>query len=108
MTKWTLTLMALALFLLPACGKEEKAAPAPTPASEAPEPRPDRKVACKSIDDCRTGQVSLDGRCLSANSTKTVFTDRKNAVTPERVKRELEKQTKIRQKQLDRGLDMVE
>lgn len=83
-------------FVTTACGDDKKSS-ADKPATE--------KVACESNEDCQTGWACLDGECAST-VTKDIYADPGNAVTPEKVKRELEKRTKQHADRVDKVLDM--
>lgn len=75
------------------CGKDKKVEPA--------EAEP---LACESNQDCEAGWVCLDGECASAASG-AIYTDPANAVTPDKVRGEIEKIQENSQKRADEILE---
>ena len=103
MTKHAMWILAMVL-LGAGCGKKSSGSPsdgAPAATTEPAEPE------CENDDDCRRGKVCYLERCVDTSSQRDLLRH-KGAVTPAKIRREVEKQTEVRQKQLDRGLDMDE
>ncbi len=61
---------------------------------------PKKARACNTSDDCETGWVCLANACADMRS-KAIYTDTANAVTPDKVKRELEQKLRAHEKKLD-------
>ena len=75
------------------CGKDKKA-----------EPTEAEPLTCESNQDCEAGWVCLDGECASAASG-AIYTDPANAVTPDKVRGEIEKIQENSQKRADEILE---
>ena len=112
-TRYALSMIRLMLslalcFAALGCGdKKEKTQTAPEasqPAAGQPEATK-KGPPCKSNADCNSGWFCLDGECASAKS-KTVYTDPARAVTPDKVKRELERVNRKREADIDKSLDL--
>lgn len=77
------------------CGKDKQAK-----ASEEDE----EVLVCEETADCEDGWVCLDGECANSASG-AIYTDPANAVTPDKVKREIENIQKNAQKRNDEILE---
>ena len=87
----TSMLLVLAMLFAVGCGDDKKkAAPQPT--------------SCTSNEDCLRDWLCMDEACVDPDS-KAIYTDPQNAVTPEKVKRELQRIGDERQKKHDQLLD---
>ncbi len=75
-------------------GAEEKSAPATA-----------EKISCDTNADCRGEWKCLGGYCTDPRA-KALYTDPKNAVTPDKMKQEVEKMNKEREKKVDKTLDL--
>ena len=75
MRSWGVRRAALLLLLLAACKR--------------PRGVPDAPVTCAESADCKTGWVCLAGRCADP-SAAAVYEHPQNAVTPEKVKNEVD------------------
>ena len=89
-------LLALAA-AVPACGKSKK------PAEQAEEGDESARV-CESNDDCEAGWVCLDGECANSASG-AIYTDPGNAVTPDKVRGEVERIQQQAQERADKILE---
>jgi hypothetical protein len=99
-----LALAALAVLLMMGCGG--KKAPPPEDAETAETAETDeREAECDVDGDCGHNEMCIDGDCVSANS-KAIYTRPSNAVTPEKVKHEVEKRTQAHEKRVDESLDL--
>lgn len=89
--------LALSLLAGAGCGKTK-----PEPAASA------GPVACQSNDDCakvKAGMVCLARQCAD-RSTRALYDDNpSNAVTPEKVQREVEQRQADHEQQVDRALE---
>ncbi len=90
----TVFLACMTLAIL-ACGGDKKA---DTSGDE-------KTVECESNADCEDGLVCLDSECADP-SVKAHFTDPSRAVTPQKVKREVDKRTEEHRKRIDKSLDI--
>jgi len=98
---------ALALLLAVGCGgKKKDDEKPPEQAAESSEPA-DEEPECEVDDDCRANELCLDGECTST-ARGGVYTNPRRAVTPEKVKREVEKRMQQGQDRIDRGMNMGE
>ena len=79
---------------LSACGKDKKA----SSGDDA------ETLVCESNDDCEEGWACLDGACANAASG-AIYTDTANAVTPDKMKGQVEKIQENSQKRADEILD---
>ena len=61
----------------------------------------DQSAECETADDCRRGW-----KCANGNCVKPTYTKPRTAVTPDKVKRELEQVNKDYEKKVDKALDM--
>ncbi len=90
--------VAIALMVLALCGcKDKKKEPPPEAADTAEE--------CEATADCDHGEICLAGKC-AGTSQKTIITDPGNAVTPDKVKREIENINKAAGARSDKSLDL--
>ncbi len=86
----------IAMLLLSAgCGDSKKSENA-SPAEE--------QLVCEGNDDCEEGWVCLDGECANAASG-AIYTDPSNAVTPDKVKAQVDKINANAQKRADEILE---
>jgi len=92
-----------AVLLGPGCGKKHSSEP-PSDARAADLPP---GAECESDDQCPRGETCFMEKCVDEKSRVDMLRQRGN-MTPDKVRREVEKQTEQYQKQLDRGLDMDE
>lgn len=76
-------------------------------AEEEPESAAPAEPECTTDDECPRNQVCYLEACVSTSSKRDIYSQR-GKVTPAKVKREVERRTEERQKQLDRGLNMEE
>ena len=100
MSRNSLSASALALSLvlctgLGACGKDKKDSNA-VDENEA--------TVCESSDDCESGWVCLDGECASAGSG-AIYADPASAVTPDKVKNEVDRINEKSQQRADEILE---
>ena len=70
--------------------------------SNKPPPPPG---ACKADPDCADGWVCLAGRCTDP-AAGAIITDPSNAVTPDKIKRELEHRTSASEDRAEQALDV--
>jgi len=89
------SLLGLAV-LLSVCGCKGKKGSS----EDAPAP----VTRCASDTDCSAGWVCLDGKCADPG-TGAIYGDPANAVTPDKVKRELEQTGQEHERDLDRSLE---
>ena len=82
--------------LLVACGAKKTAEPPPA-GDDEPE--------CETSADCEGNWQCLGGECVDTSS-RAIYTDPSNAVTPEKVKREVEKRQRQHTEQVDKSLDL--
>jgi hypothetical protein len=96
--------LALAWPLAAGCGKKGGGQRFDAAPAAAPEPA---GAACADDSDCPRGTVCYLEACVDTSSREAILRQRGD-VTPEKVRRELERQNQIHEQQLDRGLDMDE
>ncbi len=87
-----LSLLLGAALVMVACGKDK---PSPTPPAEETE-----SLACDSNSDCERGWACLDGECANT-AAGAIYTDPSSAVTPAKVKSEIERIQENSQKRAD-------
>ncbi len=75
------------------CGKDKKQ-----------EPQKTDTATCSSNEDCEAGWLCLDGECADT-SAGAVYADPSSAVTPDKVRSEVERVQEQRQKRNDELLD---
>ena len=100
--------MAMAILFGLACscgGKKEDKPAAPEPAGEGGGAQAEPE--CDVDDDCRGDKMCIDGQCISTEPGG-VYRNPQRAVTPAKIKREVEKRMEQGEKRLDRGLEMDE
>ncbi len=68
------------------------------------EPEESAPMSCESTEDCDDNMVCLAGECASTRSTD-IYTDPANAVTPQKVKAEIEAIQNTQQKRRDELLE---
>jgi len=88
---------ALVLTLSVGCGKKKNAVQSGTADDE-------EELACEANSDCEAGWICLDGECANSASG-AVYTDPAHSVTPDKVKREVNKISENAQKRADKILD---
>jgi len=89
------SLSLLLLLSLSACRGRKK--------SEA-EPKPPAPAACAANADCPEHWVCLASRCTDPGST-AIYSDPSNAVTPEKVEREVEQVGEKHQRDIDQAVE---
>jgi len=97
MTRFSISSLAL-LFVLSAglsgCGKKKA----------AEEEVDDDSLTCETNDDCEAGWVCLAGECANSASG-AIYTDPSHAVTPDKVKNQVDQINEASQKRADEILD---
>jgi len=71
----------------------------------APPAEEEDEVGCDSNSDCESGWQCLDHECVDTSS-KAIYTHPSNAVTPEKVKREVERRQEEHTKRVDESLGL--
>ena len=66
-------------------------------------PEKEKAKACEQSDDCPEGQVCLARKCAKT-SEGAVYTDPGNAVTPTKVKQEVERQDQLNRDRVDKAM----
>lgn len=85
---------ALCLLFAQGCSDKKKA------------PAEEQAASCEATSDCEAGQICLDGACAST-APGAIYTDTDNAVTPDKVKSEVDRineQTEERNSEILDGL----
>ncbi len=85
---------------LPACRDSTQSAPGP--AEQAPSP-----VSCSGNADCAENWICLAGKCTNP-SEGAIYSDPSNAITPDKVEREMEQIGQQRDQDIDRRIEGVE
>jgi hypothetical protein len=75
----------------------------PEPAAEPPPP----PASCATASDCPEHWVCLGGRCTDPSST-AIYSDPSNAVTPDKVEREVEQAGQKHEQDVDRAVEEAE
>jgi hypothetical protein len=87
---------------LPACRDSRQGAPEP-----AAEPAPAAAVSCGGNSDCPETWICLAGKCTDP-SEGAIYSDPSNAVTPDKVEREMEQLGQQRDQDIDRRIEGAE
>lgn len=87
---------------LPACRDSGQSAPAP-----AAEQAPAAAVSCAGNSDCPETWICLAGKCTNP-SEGAIYSDPSNAITPDKVEREMEQLGQQRDQDIDRRIEGVE
>ena len=75
---------------------------------KAPESEPEEdEVECQTNSDCEGNLQCLGNECVDTSS-KAIYSNPSNAVTPEKVKREVELRQRAHTEQVDKSLDLPE
>lgn len=90
---WSGSALAIAIAMT-SCGKSNKEA----------QPQEEEVSSCESTADCGESMVCLDGECASTKGG-AIYTDTKNAITPDKVRKEIEAIGDKRQQRYDELLD---